>query len=124
MRWVISFLLFFTGAIVVGLEVFVALALMEGGRSLAEQVVGLSRFAGLAVACLALATWLSPVNHWRALGRALMAGAALGIFGAVPVYLMVPDPYGLTWKLGLINLVLIVAIGAVLDRRPGEFKLL
>ena len=123
MRWATSFMLFFFGGALVSLEVFCALALEQADRSLIQQALALSRFIGLAAGCLALATWLSPINRWRSLGRALLSGAAAGIVGAAPVYFLLPDPYVLTWKLGLLNLILIVALGAALDRRAGEFKL-
>jgi hypothetical protein len=123
MRWVVSFLLFFAGAFALGLEVFAALALMEHGRSLAEQALSLHRFIALASALLAAATLLSPVNRWRSLGRALLCGAAIGLIGAGPVYALLPDPYVLTWRLGLVNLIAVVAAGVWLDRRPGEFVL-
>ena len=123
MRWAASFLLYFFGGTLVGLEVFTALALMEQGRSLADQALALSRFAALAAAILAAATALSPVNRWRSLGRALLAGAAFGIVAAAPVYATVPDPYALTWRLGLANLILVVALGTWLDRAPGRFRL-
>ena len=117
MRWAVSFLLFFFGAAFVGLEVFTSLALLEKGRSAGEVVLSLNRFIVLSAACLAAAVWLSPVNRWRSLGRSLLAGAGLGLIGAAPVYAAVPDPYALTWKVGLANLLAIVAAGALLDRR-------
>lgn len=116
-RWILGFLLYFAGALLVGLEVFTALALMHMERSLVEQASALARFVGLAAAALLLATLASPVNRWRSLGRALLVGAAFGLVGALPVYIVLPDPYQLTWKLGLANLLLIVAAGAWLDRR-------
>ena len=116
LRLVGSIILFFFGGFFVALEVFIALALMHGGRSLLEQALDLHRFVALAAAALALATWITPLNRFRWLGRAILIGAAFGAFQSITVYLTVPERWDLTWRIGIPNALLLLALGAWLNR--------
>jgi hypothetical protein len=118
-RWAASFLLFFFGGIFVSLEVFAALAFMAMGRSLTVQAWSLHRFVGLAIAALAVATCISPINRLSSLGRAILIGASIGAAVTLPVYISVPERWQLTWRLGLINLALVAALGLWLYVRGG-----
>ena len=115
-RLTASLILFFLGGAAVAMEVFIGLALMEGGRSLLQQAIGLHRFIALAAAFLALAVWLTPLNRLRWLGRAILIGAGFGIFQAATVYLAVPERWDLTWRIGVPNALLVLALGALLNR--------
>ena len=115
-----SIILFFFGGFWVALEVFIALALMHGGRGLVEQALDLHRFVALAVATLALATWLTPLNRLRWLGRTILIGAGLGAFQAFTVYVTVPERWDLTWQVGIPNALLVLALGAWLNRLAAQ----
>ncbi|WP_156029715.1 hypothetical protein [Sphingomonas sp. URHD0057] len=119
MRKQISSLLFIVAGLLVSLEVFVGLSLMQGGRPLAEQAQHLVRFAGLSIAALALATAVCPDHRLLSLGRALVLGAALGIVVSLPAYAAVPDRAQLTWQLGLMNVLVVGGIGALIFVRAG-----
>jgi hypothetical protein len=115
-RLVASLILFFVGGFLVALEVFTGLALLHGGRSLVQQVLGLHRFVALSAAALAIAAWLTPLDRLRWLGRTILIGGALGAFQALTVYLTVPERWDLTWQIGIPNALLVLALGAWLSR--------
>ena len=123
--WLVtSMLLFFAGGFFVALEVFTALALLHGGRDLLRQAFDLHRFVALAAASLTLAFWITPLNRFRWLGRSILIGAGLGAFQALTVYASVPERWDLTWQIGIINALLVLAIGAgfirIANRRRDE----
>ena len=120
LRLVGSMLLFFFGGAAVSLEVFTALALLEGGRTLTEQALALERFVALAIACLAIATWITPLNRLRWLGRSILIGGGFGAFQAATVYATVPERWDLTWRIGVPNALVVLGIGYWLHRRAAQ----
>lgn len=111
-------ILWFIAGFFVSLEVFVALAFMHGGRSILTQATLLPPFVALAVGTLALAALVWPGNRLLVLGKTILIGAAIPALTSITVYTTVP-PSLLTWKLGLINLLLVVGLGLLLYRMGG-----
>ena len=116
------------GGILVACQIFAGIVglsaaplLRPGARGAWNQVKLMSAGFSLAVPFLALGGWLSEGSPWRDIGATLLAGAALGCTGFIILLLPDPDEEGpkreeLDLVPGLVNLVLIVAVGLLLLR--------
>ena len=119
-RLVASLILFFFGGASVSFEVFTALALMQGDRTILEQALGLQRFVALALVTLTLATLITQLDRLLWLGRTILIGGGFGLVQAAFVYLTVPERWDLTWQLGVPNALLVMGLGYWLNRLAGR----
>ena len=131
MRRTASYFLFIVGGYFVSVQVFIGLGLLDIVPGTGDDVARLAKIMGVALPFLLLGTWLSPGERWRELGRTLLIGIGVALFGFVTVLFPpgLPDgpglaPYAaeLTWASGLPNLLLVGAAGSLLLYRNGAAR--
>lgn len=128
MRRTASYFLFILGGFFVAVQVFVGLGLLDRVPGIGDDAARLAWFMAVALPFLLLGAWLSPGERWRELGRTLLVGIAVALFGFASV-LFPPGPGGspelapyaaqLTWASGIPNLLLVGAAGSLLLYRNG-----
>jgi len=131
MRRTASYFLFIVGGFYVSVQVFAGLGFLDAVPGIGDDAARLAKIAGVALPFLLLATWLSPGERWRELGRTLLIGIAVALFGLVPVLFpqrpsgepqLAPYAAELTWASGLPNLLLVGAAGSLLLYRNGAAR--
>lgn len=131
MRRTASYFLFIVGGFFVAVQVFIGLGLLDAVPGVGDDVARLAWFMTVALPFLLLGAWLSPGEGWRELGRTLLIGIGVALFGFVTV-LFPPGPAGepqlapyaaeLTWASGIPNLLLVGGAGGLLLYRNGAAR--
>lgn len=128
-RRVVSVLLFVFGGWMLASELAVAFFNMEPGLRDSAILIGI--FVPVAGIPLLCGVWASPGDRWRELGLTLLIAAGVMLFCAITMLAFFLDPGFKPYMppmpkiefapiIGIVNLLVIAALGWLLYRRPSH----